>query len=132
MVINTTVPVQSADKSDMASTKQAVTLVVKLTKAGLEVNATGSAQTPEELAAVGARFDRTGDAPDYAKFTEHLVGLKQKYPKSETMILIPEPGTRYEDMVRTMDAAREKEVKAGGKLRLVRLFPNVVISTVVK
>jgi hypothetical protein len=46
--------------------------------------------------------------------------------------MTPEPGVRYDGMVRVMDAARERQVVAGGTRRAVRLFPTVVVSTVVK
>src|SRR5579863_5685937 len=46
MGINATVPVQSADKSDVADTKQTVTAGVGLSRAGFDVSLAGSAQSP--------------------------------------------------------------------------------------
>jgi len=132
MVINGAVPVQSADKSDLADTKQSVTLNVRLMKTGFEINATGSGQTPEELKALGRTLGMKGEKHDYAALTDVLYGIKQKYPKSDTVILTPDPGLRYETLIRTMDAAREREVDAVGIRRPLKLFPTVVVSTVVK
>jgi biopolymer transport protein ExbD len=132
MSINATVPVQSSDKSDVADTKQTVTVNVRLGKAALEIDAAGSAQTEAELAPLRRRLPWKGDEPDYAGLTEHLLMIKEKYPKSDTMILTPEAGIAYETMVRTMDAAREREVQAGGGRRMIKVFPTVVISTLVK
>ena len=132
MVINGAVPVQSAEKSDIADTKQSVTVNIKLAKTGFEVNATGSAQTPEELKALGRVLAMKGGQHDYPGLTEALYAIKQKYPKSDTVILTPEPGLRYETLIRTMDAAREREVDAVGIRRPVKLFPTVVVSTVIK
>jgi hypothetical protein len=64
--------------------------------------------------------------------TAHLKGIKQKFPKSDTVILTPEPGLRYEILVKAMDATREYETKEGVAMRTVALFPTVVVSTLVK
>lgn len=132
MVINGSVPVQSADKSDVSTGKQAVTLQVSLSKEGYEISAAGPQHTPEELAPLAAKLPFKGADPDYKGLTAHLMRVKEKYPKSDTMILTPEPGLRYEVLIKTMDAAREHEILAGGKSRAIKLFPTVVVSTVVK
>src|ERR1044072_3242674 len=50
MSINASVPVQSADKSDVADTKQSVTVNLKLGKTDIQVAAVGTVQKEEELA----------------------------------------------------------------------------------
>ena len=132
MGINATVPVQSADKSDVADTKQTVTAGVGLSRAGFDVSLAGSAQSPDELARWHKKIPLHDGTPDYASLTAHLLLVKQTYPKSDTMILTPEPGMNYETMVMSMDAARETEVKVSGVPRVVALFPTVVVSTVIK
>jgi biopolymer transport protein ExbD len=52
MAINTTVPTQSPDKTDVADTKQSITLNVTVTKKQLEVSASGTQQEETELAAL--------------------------------------------------------------------------------
>ena len=69
---------------------------------------------------------------DFEGLTAHLLSIKQNYPKSDTMILTPDPGIPYEVMVQTMDAARETNVTISGTNRLLALFPTVVVSTVIK
>jgi biopolymer transport protein ExbD len=132
MAINATVPVQSANKSDMADTKQQVTVNIALKPDGFDVAAVGTAQTPEELAKLGRHIGLKNKDLDYQTLTDTLVGIKTKYPKSDTIILTPEPGMKYEAMVNTMDAAREIEQKVGGEMRMIPLFPSVVVSTVIK
>jgi hypothetical protein len=73
-----------------------------------------------------------GKVHDFPALTGHLKGIKQKFPKSDTVILTPEPGLKYEVLVRTMDAAREYEEKEGVAMKNVALFPTVVVSTLVK
>ena len=132
MVINGTVPVQSADESGVADTKRAVTLNVSVQKEGFLVSALGTAFTQEELDGMGRTIPLHGKTHDFVALTTHLKGIRQKFPKSDTVILTPEPGLKYEVLVRTMDAAREYESKEGVVMRTVALFPTVVVSTLVK
>ena len=132
MGINATVPVQSADKSDVADTKQTVTAGVSLSRSGFDVSLAGSAQSPDELARWRKKIPLHEGTPDYAALTKHLLLVKQTYPKSDTMILTPEPGMNYETMVLSMDAARETDVIISGSPHMVALFPTVVVSTVIK
>jgi biopolymer transport protein ExbD len=132
MAINATVPVQSANKSDLADTKQTVTVNVTLKPQGFDVSAMGTAQTPEQLAKLSKSIPLRAGELDYAALTETLVAIKGEYPKSDTMILTPEPGMMYEAMVNTMDAAREVEQKVNGTFHKAALFPTVVVSTVIK
>ena len=81
---------------------------------------------------MGRMIPLHGRTHDFAALTAHLKGIKQRFPKSDTVILTPEPGLKYELLVRTMDAAREYESKEGVAMHPVALFPTVVISTLVK
>jgi biopolymer transport protein ExbD len=132
MVINGTVPVQSADESGVADTKRAVTINVSVQKEGFQVAALGTAFTQEELDGMGRTIPLHGKVHDFAALTAHLKGIKQNFPKSDTVILTPEPGVKYEVLVRAMDAAREYESKEGAAMHTVALFPTVVVSTLVK
>ena len=132
MAINGTVPVQSADKSDVADTKQTVTVNIKLTKTGFEIAPMGMSQTEEELGPMRKTIAADGDKMNYDALAEHLKAIKQKWPRSDTIILTPEAGVSYDVMIRTMDASRETEMQVDGKPKLVRLFPTVVVSTVLK
>jgi biopolymer transport protein ExbD len=132
MVINGTVPVQSAEDSDVADMKRAVTVNVSVQKDGFRVAALGTAFSQEELDAMARQIPLHGPMHDFARLTRELRGIKQHYPKSDTVILTPESGVKYDVLVRTMDAAREYEAKQGNTMQTVGLFPTVVVSTVVK
>ena len=119
------------DKSDIAATKQSVTLTIRLTKAGFQVEPMGTEQTAEELGPYRKMIPATDGKMDYQALTAHLAAIKKKYPRSDTVIITPESVT-YETMVKTMDATRELEIRTVGLSRTVKLFPTVVVSTVVK
>jgi biopolymer transport protein TolR len=131
MGINASLPVQSS-KSSLADTSQSVTVNVSLGKAGFDVSALGAAQAPADLDKWRRKIPLRQGSADFDALTAHLLAIKQKYPKSDTMILTPEPGISYETMVQTMDAARETEVKVSGTMRTIPVFPTVVVSTVIK
>ena len=80
---------------------------------------------PRPLVAAAVLFD-------YEALTTHLLAIKQEYPKSDTMILTPETGIDYGAMIRTMDAARETQVKVAGATHVIPVFPTVVVSTIIK
>lgn len=132
MVINGNVPVQSADESSVADTKRAVTLNITMDKDGFHVTALGTAFGQEELDQLERQIPLRSKSHDFAALTTHLKGIKQTFPQSDTVILTPEPGVRYELLVKAMDAAREYEIKEGIAMRTVALFPTVVVSTLVK
>jgi len=132
MAINTTVPTQSESKTDVADTAQSVTLNVNVSKKQVDINASGTQQSEAELAAFRKIIPNVDGVPNFPAITDHLYDVKQKYPRSDTMILMPEPGVRYDTMIRLMDAAREKSVRVGLTSSMVPLFPSVVISTMVK
>jgi biopolymer transport protein ExbD len=50
------------------------------------------------------------------KYSSHLKGIKEKYPKSETLILIPDNSVDYETIIRAMDMARK-----AGEVTLFRM-----------
>jgi biopolymer transport protein ExbD len=128
MAINATVPVQSADKSDVAATRQTVTAMVTLSDAAIDVIITGTEQTQADLDRFKTRIPAGPNGLDYAAFANHLVAIKQEYPRSDTMILSSAPGTKYETMIKAMDASRETKITLDGIDRLVPLFPTVVVS----
>ncbi len=132
MGINASVPVASADKSDVADTKQSVTVNINLTKESLAVSAMGTAQSEADLAPFKKTIPYDAAKPDFTPLSEHLLAIKEKFPRSDTIILTPEAGTNYETLIRVMDAAREREVRTSFKRTRVKLFPTVVVSTVVK
>jgi biopolymer transport protein ExbD len=128
MAINATVPVRSSDKSDVAATRQTVTAMVTVGESGIDVTITGTDQSQADLDRFRTRIAAGTNGPDFTAFSNHLVAIKQEYPRSDTMILSAEPGTKYETEIRAMDAARETQITVSGVQRQVPLFPTVVVS----
>ncbi len=144
-VVSASVPVSSTDESDVAKSDDSVTVTVAINQDGYKI--TGGSETLPQAALdeMKLAIPRTNKKPkddpkaalnelDFAKLTEHLYRIKRDYPKSESVILVPDPKIRYDEVVQTMDASRERIEKdpKGKMLSKKLLFGKVVVSTTVQ
>lgn len=142
--INTSVPVQSTEVSEQqqapAKSDIKLTIVVALSGNKMEVTATSQELTEAQLQAFDSSFvkPRKKDYP-YQQFTQALAAIKQAYPKSDTVIIMPDDEVKYNDIIKTMDAARQQqlvvasaenngEAKQAATSKVQMLFPHVVLS----
>ena len=143
-VVSASVPVSSIDESDGAKTDDAVTMTVAINAVGYRVTASSETLSPEQLEGIKLTLPRTAKPPkdppkgsklnelDFPKLTEALFRVKRAYPKSESVIIVPEPTILYDEVVQTMDACREKQEKDGMKVTKTVLFGKVVVSTTIQ
>lgn len=144
-VINTSVPVKSNEVTEQQPPKSDIklTVVVALAMDNISLTASSEELTEDKLKV----FDKTlpkKDKIDYpfAEFTEALVQIKRQYPKSDTVIIMPDDDIKYNDIIKIMDAARQyqlgtiensSEVNSGITKtvapKIGMLFPNVVLSS---
>jgi biopolymer transport protein ExbD len=144
-VINTSVPVKSNEVTQQQPPKSDIklTVVVALATDNISLTASSEELTEDKLKV----FDKTlpkKDKIDYpfAEFTEALVQIKRQYPKSDTVIIMPDDDIKYNDIIKIMDAARQyqldtiensSEVNSGITKtvtpKIGMLFPNVVLSS---
>ncbi len=124
--INTSVPVQ-AETASAAQPEQdkkpdiKITATVKLQPSMIKLEATSSELSEDKLKALDALVVKDSKGQyQYADLAEALGKIKQGYPKSDTVILVPSDSILYDDIVATMDVARQFGEE--------KLFPNVVIS----
>jgi len=129
-VIPTSLPTQQSGHSDVSEQLDSVTINVEVTPEALHLSAANPALPEAALKELGATFPRADDGTfaddDVSKL---LRAIKQRYPASDTVIVLPEPGVVYRDVVRVLDAARDYEDESGAK---VPLFPVVVMSRKVR
>jgi biopolymer transport protein ExbD len=120
--INTSVPVLAEGGSEENADKQiVVTVVVKLKMNGIQTSALSKDLSESDLATLDGEFTfRSDDETAYTAFSEYLKKVKKRYPKSDTLILIPEDDILYDTIIQTMDVARKTDEDT--------LFPNVVLS----
>jgi len=130
--INTSVPVKSAISiiEEKKVSDIEITAIVEIKAESIKLSATAEDLSEEKLKQLDVTFSKTKitqkdgseDNAQYplAKLSQALQEIKAKYPKSNTVILIPGENVLYDTIVKTMDAAR--------RLNDEKLFPNVVLS----
>lgn len=124
--VNTSVPIHgSATQAEnrVAPQKQAhkLTVVLELKKDQVRLSALSDTLDQDVLTSLETQLVRTaGQTLSVASISEHLSKIKEKYPQSDTMLLIPDDTVSYAEIIQAMDCARKHDTLA--------LFPNVVLS----
>lgn len=121
--INTSVPVHADTPAKVRSQKEKpkITVVFEIKQDELRLSAL--TDTPNDLALsdTEAVIPRpAGGEILVMELVDHLKKLKDRYPASDTMILIPDDAVSYREIIQAMDCARADESE--------KLFPNVVLS----
>ncbi len=135
--INTSVPVKSETMEQIQSRPSdiAITAVVAIRMDELVLEATSEELDEEQLQKLGTRIQQktplTADPstretgkPALLQLSQALQVIKSQYPRSDTVILIPEQRVLYDTIVATMDAARQ--------MGETPLFKNLVLSATVQ
>ncbi len=120
--VNTSVPVRAETLSEAPAEKDPkITVIVRLQETGIRVSALSDALDEAQLKLLAATIGKDGgDVYPFERMIAHLKEIKNRYPSSDTMIVIPEQSVLYETIIETMDAARTSKNHP--------LFPNVVLS----
>lgn len=120
--INTSVPVQAERNVDAVPPRDAkVTVAVEIREKGLVLQALSDTVAEERLQTLGGSLQRRSDGSyPFEDLAARLQEIKQQYPASDTLLVIPGGRVLYETIIQAMDAGR----RAGEDL----LFPNVVLS----
>lgn len=122
--INTSIPVHStaqANEETPPASETKVTAVLSLYADRIELSAVCDSLSGEMLsefeATVKKALDIEGAAPSLMAV---LKKIKTKYPASDTMLLVPDASILYDEIIHTMDIARNMEENM--------FFPNVVLA----
>lgn len=123
--INTSVPVRANTPavSDPAPLEEEIklTAVVELDLLGMKLTVTSEQLTAEQRQALERQYPKqSDDSYPLQALSDALYRLKQRYPKSDTVIIMPSRRVRYEQIIQTMDAARKRQEQP--------LFEHVVLS----
>ncbi|MEZ4472914.1 MAG: biopolymer transporter ExbD [bacterium] len=105
-----------------------VTVNLEVRGAAIVVSVQSATVEPEVLAGLGFELPRGPEAA--ARLTQRLLEVKARYPRSDTVVVLPDDDVRYAELVTLLDAAREQVLPAGPDgLPVVRsLFPVTVFS----
>ena len=131
-VINTSVPVTAPPSQSPVDPEEKpeikVTMVLKLKEDGFYLEGMAEDVSEEVLNSFTKKIplSRKGaeDQSIFYQLKRFLESIKERYPKSDTLILMPSEKTLYETIIEAMDSAR--------MMGNDPLFPNVVISNEVE
>lgn len=127
--LNASVPALSTGP---VSTGRSVDVTVEIKAAGLVLKASGEpADTSQKPVAVQMDIPRLSDGKLDAKtLTEELWKIKKIAPETKNIMIFPEQVVKFDDVVTTMDAAREMPSLVDPNKK-VPLFTRPVLSELV-
>ena len=128
-VIPISFPSQTDQQSDVATQVDSVTVDMLVTSESITISAANPSIPEEELEKLSLTLVREASGFDMDMLSRALHLIKQRYPKSDTVIVLPDDEVSYADVIQVLDAAREL-VTNKGQLDEARipLFPVVVLS----
>lgn len=130
-MVPVSVPTVSEEgENDTAAELDKVTVTMTLAADGsVGITATNQEMLPEELAPFSKQIPGAEGGVDVAAVASHLWSIKDRFRKSQDLILVPEPKVTYALLISAMDAARERRMMVDGKAVFPKLFPAVVVSS---
>ena len=121
-VIDTSVPVLSEATNDAPKKKDVkVTVIMEIKKSSIKLSAISDSVGDADLEKLGTTIAKVTEGEYTMKQLElSLEKIKGTYPKSDTLIIIPNECVVYDTIIQTMDVARYSKG--------LPLFPKVVLS----
>lgn len=133
-VIPTSTPSHTPGESDVPKTPKTVSasLVLKPDKFTLTFSSTSL--TEEELDDLAAEWPVEDGKLPIDKLQNHLRTVKEQYPESTTLVVLPDGDFHYQQLVKVLDKTREYEAgkTKGGDPAFKELFPVTVFSKLVE
>lgn len=100
-------------------------LTIAITEDGFVLGGTGGLLTVEGS---GTLIKKKNNLYDYESLNKKLYEVKTNYPNEWSIIIVPDSDTKFEDIILTMDASREKmEIDKEGRMKRKTMFPHVVL-----
>lgn len=127
-IMPTTVPTVSSGESSPKDDKPLegmVNVTLRVDAAGLTLKCESETIAPDVIKDLGGKIPKKDGQYDYKQLTATLKSIKEKYPASKSMVVVPDDGLSYEIIVKILDAARDTRLV---DLRNAILFPDVVLS----
>ncbi len=122
--INTSVPVLenslNAENNNKPKKETKVRMIIEIKPDRFKLAGSSDQLDEKTLDKLSTQLTKTQKEYPFKEMASFLKQVKDQYPASDTLILIPDNTVIYETIIRTMDFARSYEKDP--------LFPNVVIS----
>jgi biopolymer transport protein ExbD len=127
-ILPTTVPVRSTDTAAAVAEEEKVNVTIKAEALLLTVGCDSPNIDPAKLRELAGKIGKKDGTYDFGALNLLVRRIKESYPASKTVILVPEDDMAYEVIVKIMDAVRDYRLPDGRK---IELFPEVVLSALV-
>ena len=133
-VIPTSTATHDPSASDIPETPTTVAANLVIEPDAITVTFASTSMSEEELAEIAGRFPHQSEEDfNLEGLQRHLREIKEKYPQSTTMTVLPHDGLDYQSLVEVLDACREYPVdpenpEAGHE----ELFPVTVFSKLLR
>lgn len=130
--LNAAVPA-AAKKGESVDTKDGVNVSVEIKPTGYVLKASGQPQNQSASRLdIDKTFARESDGTLPTKdLTEELWEIKKVASEVKVIMIFPEDGTQFQDVISTMDASRDMPSIVDPRKR-VQLFPRPVLSELAK
>ncbi|MFU8804323.1 MAG: biopolymer transporter ExbD [Bradymonadaceae bacterium] len=129
-VIPTSTATHDPHASDVPATPTTVAANLAIREDNIRLTFASTSLGEEALAEIAAEFPKKDGEYDVEGMQNHLLTIKERYPESTTMTVLPFEGLEYQALVEVLDAARER-VKEGSdpmQPQYEELFPVTVFS----
>lgn len=133
-VIPTSTPSHTPGKSDVPKTPKTVSASLVIEPDEMRITFASTSLSKSELEQLSTRWDIKNDQMPAQKLQDYLRTIKQKYPKSTTLIVLPSGDLPYQKLVSVLDKTREFQAgttKKGDPI-YAELFPVTVFSKLIK
>ncbi|QED30238.1 hypothetical protein FRD01_24000 [Microvenator marinus] len=129
-VIPTSTPTLSPSDSDVPKTPTTVAVNLEITQDLLRITASSVSLDPEELEALSAEWPKKNGEYQVDALQRALVEIKQKYPESNTLTVLPFEDLNYQVLVSVLDVTRNRQVglDAKGEPKIEDIFPVTIFS----
>jgi len=128
-VVPTSFPSQTDKQSDLAADPKSVTVDLLVEKDKIELSASNTVLDEETLNGLALTVERKDGKFDYELLGKALYAIKQRFPNSDTVIVLPSDDIPYQDVIRVLDTAREITLNKGTPQEVHNpLFPVTVLS----
>lgn len=129
-VIPTSTPTLSPSESDVPKTPTTVAVNMEVTPEAIKISCASVSLTEDDLNALSREWSKGPSGYPVDKLQAALVDIKQKYPESNTLTVLPFEDLNYQDLVKILDVTRVRQVGVDekGEPKLEELFPVTIFS----
>ncbi|MEZ4459895.1 MAG: biopolymer transporter ExbD [bacterium] len=129
-VIPTSTPTLSPSDSDVPKTPTTVAVNLEVTPDAIKISSSSVSLDEDQLNALAAEWPKKNNEYQVLELQKALVAIKDKYPDSNTLTVLPYEELNYQDLVKILDVTRVRQIGVDekGEPKMQDLFPVTIFS----